>query len=47
MQKTVEAIKTVKCAGCGKSVLRTVAYKSGKKFYCCADCAQGKTCDCQ
>lgn len=39
--------ETVKCVECDRTVLKAVAYEKGGKLYCCADCAHGKTCDCQ
>lgn len=39
--------ESVKCAECDRTVLKSVAYEKNGKLYCCPDCAQGKTCDCQ
>ncbi|MBI4597856.1 MAG: hypothetical protein HY737_05590 [Candidatus Omnitrophica bacterium] len=37
----------VKCSSCERSILKTAAVTINGKIYCCPDCAQGKTCDCQ
>lgn len=39
--------ETVKCTDCERTVLRQTAYEKDGKFYCCPDCYEGKTCDCQ
>lgn len=39
--------ESVKCSGCDRTILKSVAFKKGGKLYCCVDCARGKTCDCQ
>jgi len=39
--------QSVKCASCERTVLKAVAYEKEGELYCCPDCAQGKTCDCQ
>lgn len=39
--------ETVKCANCERIVLKRTAYEKDGKYYCCPDCYEGKTCDCQ
>ena len=39
--------KTVKCTKCDWTILKHVAYEKDGQYYCCPDCLEGKTCDCQ
>lgn len=39
--------ESVRCSSCERTIPKTAAVTINGKVYCCPDCAQGKTCDCQ
>lgn len=39
--------ETARCAGCDRTIPVSVAVKVAGQLYCCPDCAEGRTCDCQ
>lgn len=39
--------ETVQCGKCEKTLLKQAAIENQGKYYCCDECAEGKTCDCQ
>lgn len=39
--------KTVQCVKCERTTLKHAAYEKDGQYYCCPDCLEGKTCDCQ
>ncbi len=41
------SLEFVKCSRCERSILKTAVIQVEGKYYCCPDCAQNKTCDCQ
>lgn len=46
-RSSIQQPTSVQCSKCERSIPKTAAITIQGKVYCCPDCAQGKTCDCQ